>query len=156
MKTSWDREQSNAIQLKCTRGVLNTLVLCVQRNIVQQFCFCASIFSRVQNSHLVENLWLMQTITCYAILHDSDKPGWQLINFFTVILWIIETEVMEYERLIWKRQREGEKALQTFHTCPCCGSIVTKREKITHKQKFFLSSHKHNVQECKLNTIFLT
>lgn len=40
----------------------------------------------------------MQPVTCYAFLYNiSEKPGWQVINFSIAVLWIRETEVMEYE-----------------------------------------------------------
>lgn len=56
--------------------------------------------------------------------------------FTMAMLWIAEREVMKHETDLKAGKRaEGRwKALQTFQTCPCWGSIVIKREKITCKQ----------------------
>lgn len=51
--------------------------------------------------------------------------------FTMAMLWITEREVMKHETDLKAGKRaEGRwKALQTFQTCPCWGSIVIKREK---------------------------
>lgn len=61
----------------------------------------------------------------------------KLTFWFTMaMLWITERGIMKHETDLKAGKRaEGRwKALQTFQTCPCWGSIVIKREKITCKQ----------------------
>lgn len=97
----------------------------------------------------------MQIVTCCTFLYNIVKSQDGKLLLFTVVN-NRERKIMEIWGWSESGQREGEKALQTFHTCPCWGSIVTKQQqkrRLHINKRFFLNSHKHHVQECILKLL---